>query len=88
MAPAKRSTTQNRFQGDFPCEAEIARRLSQDPKDWSSKATILERDGLPRVDAVMGGRYWPSVKAFFLHRSGLTTVQVSQPDGEENLDAL
>lgn len=88
MALAKRAPAQNRYQGDFPCEAEIARRLSQDPKDWAAKATILEREGLPHVDAFMGGRYWPSVKAFFLRRYGLSTVQVSQPDGEENLDAL
>lgn len=77
-----------RHEGAFPCEAEIARRLSQDPKGWSAKATILERDGLPRVDPIMGGRYWPAVDAYWRRRYGLSNVQVSQPDGEENLDAL
>lgn len=77
-----------RSQGDFPCEEEIAWRLSQDPRDWPAKAMILERDGLPRVDPLMGGRYWPGVRAWFHRRYGVTTLQVSQPDGEENLDAL
>lgn len=77
-----------RHQGLFPCEAEIARRLSQAPSDWLAKAPILERDGLPRVDPVMGGRFWPAVKAFWNKRYGLSADQVSQPDGEENLDAL
>ena len=74
--------------GLFPSEAEIARRLSQDPKDWPAKATILEREGLPRVDAVMGGRFWPAVIAFWNRRYGLSNVEAFSPDGEENLDAL
>ena len=74
--------------GLFPSEVEIARRLSQDPKDWPSKATILEREGLPRVDAVMGGRFWPAVIAFWNRRYGLSNVEAFNPDGEENLDAL
>jgi len=41
-------------QGMFPCEAEIARRLSQDPREWGPKALILERDGFPRIDPLMG----------------------------------
>ncbi|MCS0494352.1 hypothetical protein NVS89_04525 [Ancylobacter sp. MQZ15Z-1] len=77
-----------RYDGAFPCEAEIARRLSQDPKDWAAKAALLEREGLPRIDPIMGGRYWPAVAAFWHHRYGLSTVRASQPDGEENLDAL
>jgi hypothetical protein len=75
-------------QGLFPSEEEIARRLSQAPNDWRAKATILERDGLPRIDPIMGGRYWPGVYAFFNRRYGLSRIEVSQPDGEENLDAL
>ena len=77
-----------RSQGLFPCEAEVARRLSQDPKDWRAKAVILERDGLPRIDPIMGGRFWPAVVAFWYRRYGLTRTRASQPDGEENLDAL
>jgi hypothetical protein len=42
--------------GLFPSENEIARRFSQDPSTWASKAIVLERDGFPRVDPLMGGR--------------------------------
>ncbi len=77
-----------RNQGLFPSEAEIARRLSQTPPEWSARAKILERDGLPRVDPIMNGRFWPAVQAFFGRRYGLHKIEVSQPDGEENLDAL
>lgn len=83
-----RKTLPVHHQGLFPCEAEIARRLSQDPKDWAAKAIILERDGLPRVDPIMGGRYWAAVEAFWRRRYGLSTAMPSQPDGEDNLDAL
>lgn len=86
MAP--RAPHAFRHQGDFPAEAEIARRLSQEPKEWAAKAIILERQGLPPIDPLMGGRYWPSVQAFFRRRHGLSNVQLSQLDGEENLDAL
>jgi hypothetical protein len=80
----------NKFQrqGLFPDELEIARRLSQTAADWRAKASVLERDGLPRVDPLMGGRYWPAVLAFFDRRYGLSKIEVSQPDGEEDLDAL
>lgn len=78
-----------REQGDFPCEAEIARRLSQTPAEWAAKAKILERDGLPRVDPLMGGRYWPAVRAFWHRRYGLSSIEPpSALDGMENLDAL
>ena len=81
-------TSVRRDQGLFPCEAEIARRLSQTLPEWSAVAKVLERDGLPRIDPLMSGRYWPAVQAFFGRRYGLNRVEVSQPDGEENLDAL
>lgn len=85
--PAPRNS-KIRARGLFPCEEEVARRLSQDAATWRGKAVVLERDGLPRIDPLMGGRYWPAVEAFWNRRYGLSTVQVSQPDGEENLDAL
>ena len=82
-------TAQNwRHDGLFPDEQEIARRLSQEPKAWAGKAIVLERDGLPRVDPVMGGRYWPAVFAWWNRRYGLSIVEVSQPDGRDNFDAL
>jgi hypothetical protein len=74
--------------GLFPCEAEIARRLSQEPRDWTAKAILLERDGLPKIDAVMGGRYWPAVLAWWNRRYGLSTIEAFNPDGMEDLNAL
>jgi hypothetical protein len=74
--------------GLFPLEDEIARRLGQNTDEWNAKAIVLERHGLPRVDPLMGGRYWPAVCAFFDRRYGISNVEASQPDGEEHLDAL
>jgi len=85
---ARRSSSTIRNQGDFPCEEEIARRLSQNPKDWPAKALVLEREGLPKIDPVLQGRFWPAVRTFFMRRYGLSTLQPFNPDGEENLDAL
>jgi hypothetical protein len=86
--PRRAARNVNRDEGLFPSEAEIARRLSQAPADWAAKVIILERDGLPRVDPLMGGRYWPAVQAYWNRRYGISKVEASQPDGEENLDAL
>jgi hypothetical protein len=72
----------------FLREDEVARRLGQTPGEWPAKATVLERHGLPRVDPLMGGRYWPAVRAFWDRRYGISHVEASQPDGHENLDAL
>jgi hypothetical protein len=74
--------------GLFPCEAEIARRLSQEPAEWAAKAKVLERSGLPPINPMMGGRHWPSVLAYFNRRHGLSSIEPLQPDGEENLDAI
>lgn len=78
----------HREQGLFPCEAEVARRLSQDPTSWAAKALVLERDGLPRIDPLMGARYWPAVQAYWNRRYGLSHVEAVALDGLENLDAL
>jgi len=88
MTAQRRRQATIRDQGLFPSEAEIARRLSQSSEDWAAKVRMLEREGLPRIDAIMGGRYWPAVSAFWHRRYGLSSVEASQPDGGENLDAL
>ena len=50
---------------------------------------MLERDGLPAIDPMMGGRFWPAVQAYWFRRYGLSSIEpLRQPDGEENLDAL
>lgn len=76
-------------QGLFPCEAEVARRLSQDPVAWKAKAIILEREGLPRIDPVFGARPWIAIEAWLKQRYGLSHVGTAFAlDGKENLDAL
>src|ERR1700751_5836587 len=57
----------------YPDEAEIARRVLGDrAREWPGKAAVLERDGLPKIDPLMGGRFWPAVRQWFLDRPGLT----------------
>lgn len=82
VPPARRSG------GLFPSEAEIARRLSQHPSTWKAKSSVLEREGFPRIDPLMGGRYWPAVFAWWNRQYGLTNLNISQPDGEEDLNVL
>ncbi|WP_436637141.1 hypothetical protein [Microbaculum sp. FT89] len=68
-------------------ESEIAKRIlsSAKVKEWPEIAAVLERDGLPRIDPILGGRYWPAVKAFFDRRHGLTKRFVpANADGEED----
>jgi hypothetical protein len=84
----KRKASIEKTRGLFPNESEIARRLSQNPLDWPAKALVLERHGLPRIDPLMGGRYWPAVEAYWHRRYGLSSIEVHQPDGKENFDAL
>jgi hypothetical protein len=59
-------------------------RLGQSPEGWAAQALVLEREGLPRVDPLMGGRYWRAVVAFLDRRSGLQTANdTADVDGEE-----
>ncbi|MGY2986483.1 MULTISPECIES: hypothetical protein [unclassified Bradyrhizobium] len=80
----------------FPDEKAIAAAvMGSRAKDWPAKARYLEdKHGLPRIDPLMGGRYWPAVVEFFNARHGLrpTTGSVSsslrvvphKPDGKED----
>ena len=71
----------------FPSEADIARAVLGPGRaqEWRCLAPSLERQGMPRVDPVFGGRYWPAVRAWMDRRAGLSTMTVrAQPDGEEN----
>jgi hypothetical protein len=73
-----------RRQGLYPCEAEIARRLSLSEKTWRRLVPALEREGLPPKDPLFGARYWPAVKAFLDRRHGVhARISLSQPDGKE-----
>jgi hypothetical protein len=52
---------------------------------WSGLATVLEREGLPRIDPLTGCRYWPAVRAFLDRRNGLSQASVlpTTADGAE-----
>ena len=41
---------------------------------WRTLVPSFEREGLPKNDPQMGGRYVPAVKAFFDRQYGLTAV--------------
>jgi len=58
----------------FPDEESIAIEVmgARRAKDWSEKARYLEEKyGLPRIDELMGGRFWPAVVEFFRVRHGV-----------------
>ena len=86
MTERHTNTLTLKHQGLYPCEAEIARRLSQSERHWRQIASQLEREGLPKIDPIMKGRFWPAVEAFFRNRHGLGNLVPLQPDGEENWD--
>jgi hypothetical protein len=69
----------------YPDEDELARCvLGKKAKQWASIAATLEREGLPRIDPLMGARFWPAVCAFLDQRHGLRKDQVPAiADGEE-----
>lgn len=53
---------------------------------WRQIAALLEGRGLPKIDALMGGRYVPAVKRFFDDEYKLTTgPALVAPDGPEEL---
>ncbi|GEO13544.1 hypothetical protein [Microvirga aerophila] len=73
----------------YPTEQQIAREVLPPHRvsAWDGIAAVLERRGLPKVDPLFGGRYWPAVKAFLDRRHGLIESSlVTRPDGEENWD--
>lgn len=52
---------------------------------WKQVAPLLEGRGFPKIDAVMGGRYTPAVKAFFDREYKVTAAhQVAARDGAED----
>ena len=55
--------------------------------DWPPIASLLETRGLPKIDALMGGRYVPAVRAFFDRDYGLSSTAPLAPDGTEDLGA-
>ncbi|NMN58020.1 hypothetical protein FHT36_001922 [Xanthobacter sp. SG618] len=54
----------------FADEADIARAVLGPGRvaEWRAMAVVLEREGLPRVDPMMGRRCWPAVREWFTKR--------------------
>jgi hypothetical protein len=77
-------------QGLFPCDAEIARRLSIGEDKFRKMVGALELQGFPKRDPLIGRRYWPAVIAFWNRRYGVSSISSPSlvPDGEENLNAF
>ncbi|MCP3383207.1 hypothetical protein NLM31_22835 [Bradyrhizobium sp. CCGUVB4N] len=58
----------------YPSEDEIAALVlgEKRAKEWPSLALHLEnKEGLPRVDKQMGGRFWPAIDGYFRQRHGM-----------------
>jgi hypothetical protein len=73
--------------GLFPNENEVAAMLSQDPKSWPEKAIVLERDGFPKIEPLMGGRFFPAIVAFWNRRYGLH-ASPTVADGKDDYGQL
>jgi hypothetical protein len=60
----------------YPDEKQIAIAIlgPQRAQEWKAKAALLEREGLPPIDTLMGGRSWVAVQRFFATRDGLDRV--------------
>ena len=56
----------------YPDESKLGRLvLGERAREWPTKAALLEREGLPKIDPLMGGRFWPAVKKWFIDRHKL-----------------
>jgi len=52
--------------------------------DWKGIAAVLEREGFPSIDPLLGGRYLPAIRRFFDNRYGISNEQdATRPDGSE-----
>lgn len=54
--------------------------------EFVALAPLLEREGLPQIDGLFGGRYWPAVRLWLDRRNGI--VDAAAPaaivDGQED----
>ena len=55
-------------------------------EEWKQLAPLLETRGLPKIDQMMGGRFVPAVRAFFMRQYGLGTSTALAPDGVEDFE--
>jgi hypothetical protein len=52
-------------------------------REFAAMAQLQERDGMPKINPVWGGRYVPAVKAFLDKQYGLSTAVPLAPNGVE-----
>lgn len=65
----------------YPSESELAILVlgTKKAKEWPRIASYLENKlGLPRVDGLMGGRFWPAVDAYFRIRHGMGVDSINK----------
>lgn len=62
----------------YPDENQIGLAIlgPQRAHEWKAKAVLLEREGLPLIDPVMGGRSWRAVREFFATRDGIEPARI------------
>lgn len=67
----------------FPDEKTIARAvMGTRAKEWPATARYLEdKHGLPRIDTLMGGRFWPAVVEFFRLYYGMKPQEALDGEG-------
>ena len=76
-------------QGLFPCDAEVAYRLSMSADKFRRIIGALEHQGFPKRDITTGRRYWPAVVDFWNRRYSVGSISPRPiAEGEENLDAF
>jgi hypothetical protein len=73
----------------FATEMEIGAALlgAERACEWKSIVPLYERQGMPKIDPVTGGRYTPAVRAFFDRQYNLTKEAPLSPDGIERPQA-
>ena len=70
-------------------DSEIRERLNIPEKRWRPAVQHFERQGFPRVDPLIGKRYWPAVETWLLQRySGNPLLRTPEPEEVEDWDAL
>lgn len=66
-------------------EKDVAARVGVSEREWRRLVPILEREGLPRKDPLIGRRYWPAVRAWLDRRHNLgANISPSAQDEEED----
>jgi hypothetical protein len=74
----------------FPDEDAIAQAVLGPTRArlWKSIAAELEKRGFPRIHPLLGGRYWPSVVAFFDRENGLSSLASDLNTARAQLPAI